>query len=56
MKKKLVLNKESLRNLTNFDHLYIGGGNARLLDTELPPDVSLVENTAGILGGIRLWQ
>ena len=47
---------ESLRNLTNFDHLYIGGGNARLLDTELPPDVSLVENTAGILGGIRLWQ
>lgn len=46
---------ESLRNLTNFDHLYIGGGNARLLDAELPRDVSVVSNTAGILGGVRLW-
>ena len=47
---------ESLRALTNFDHLYIGGGNARLLEGELPPDVSLVSNTAGILGGARLWN
>ena len=46
---------ESLRNLTNFDHLYIGGGNARLLDTKLPRDVSIVSNTAGIIGGVRLW-
>src|SRR3954469_10591492 len=46
---------ESLRNLTNFDHLYIGGGNARLLDEKLPPDVSIVSNTAGIIGGVRLW-
>ena len=48
---------ETLRDLTNFDHLYIGGGNAkRLEDEELPDDVSLVDNTAGILGGIRLWH
>lgn len=46
---------DSLRNLTNFDHLYIGGGNSRLLDAELPNDVSVVSNTAGILGGVRLW-
>ena len=46
---------ESLRNLTNFDHLFIGGGNARLIDTKLPRDVSIVSNTAGILGGVRLW-
>lgn len=46
---------ESLRNLTNFDHLYIGGGNARLLDAKLPRDVSIVSNTAGIIGGVRLW-
>jgi polyphosphate glucokinase len=46
---------ESLRNLTNFDHLYIGGGNARLLDARLPPNVSIVSNTAGIIGGVRLW-
>ena len=47
---------ESLRNLTNFDHLYIGGGNSRLLDVDLPPDVSVVSNNAGILGGVRLWR
>ena len=46
---------QSLRSLTNFDHLYIGGGNARLVDIELPHDVSIVSNTAGILGGARLW-
>jgi polyphosphate glucokinase len=46
---------DSLRNLTNFDHLYIGGGNARLLDVKLPRDVSIVSNTAGIIGGVRLW-
>jgi polyphosphate glucokinase len=46
---------DSLRNLTNFDHLYIGGGNSRLLDMDLPSDVSVVSNTAGILGGVRLW-
>jgi polyphosphate glucokinase len=46
---------DSLRNLTNFDHLYIGGGNSRLLDIDLPSDVSVVSNTAGILGGVRLW-
>jgi len=47
---------DSLRNLTNFDHLYIGGGNARLLDADLPKDVSIVSNTAGIIGGVRLWS
>lgn len=46
---------ESLRNLTNFDHLYVGGGNSRLLNGALPRDVSVVSNTAGILGGVRLW-
>lgn len=47
---------ESLRTLTNFDHLYIGGGNARLVTIDLPPDVSLVSNTAGIVGGVKLWD
>jgi polyphosphate glucokinase len=46
---------ESLRELTNFDHLYIGGGNARLVTQDLPSDVSLVSNTAGIIGGVKLW-
>ena len=48
---------EQLRVLTDFDHLYIGGGNARHLRPEkLPGDISIVDNRDGILGGIRLWE
>jgi polyphosphate glucokinase len=47
---------ERLRALTNFDRLYIGGGNAKKLEIELPPGVSLVDNAAGVLGGIKLWE
>jgi polyphosphate glucokinase len=47
---------DELRRLTTFDHLYIGGGNAKKLSLKLPDDVSLVDNTAGILGGIKLWD
>lgn len=40
-----------------FDHIYIGGGNGRHLEgLELPENVTLVSNTAGILGGIRIWE
>lgn len=40
-----------------FDHIYIGGGNARhLIGEDLGPNVTLVENTAGILGGIKIWE
>jgi polyphosphate glucokinase len=45
-----------LRYLTNFDHLYIGGGNADKLTIALPKDVAIVDNTAAIVGGVRLWQ
>ena len=47
---------EALRILTNFDHLYIGGGNARRVKFELPKDVSLVSNELGMRGGIWLWR
>ena len=45
-----------LRTVVNFDHLYIGGGNAKAIKFELPPDVSTVANTEGLLGGIALWR
>jgi polyphosphate glucokinase len=45
-----------IRALTFFDHLYLGGGNAVRLTLRLPADVSLVDNSAGLLGGIRLWD
>jgi polyphosphate glucokinase len=45
-----------MRQTFNFDVLYLGGGNARLLDpSHWPADVKLVENIAGLLGGIALW-
>jgi polyphosphate glucokinase len=42
--------------LTNCDTLYIGGGNSRHVKLELPKNVKLVSNEAGITGGIRLWD
>jgi predicted TIM-barrel fold metal-dependent hydrolase/predicted NBD/HSP70 family sugar kinase len=47
---------EILRRLVNFDHLYIGGGNARCIDFALPSDVTTVPNTDGLTGGIGLWK
>lgn len=45
-----------LHRVTFFDHLYLGGGNSRHVTADLGAKVSLVENVAGILGGIRLWD
>lgn len=47
---------DNLRKLTHFDRLYVGGGNARRLDAELPADVELVDNSAGLVGGSGLWR
>ena len=44
-----------LQRTFNYDRLYIGGGNAKLLDGKLPPNVKLVSNMEGLLGGIKLW-
>ncbi len=47
----------NLRALMFFDHLFIGGGNSRRIKREgLADDVTIVDNTAGILGGIKLWE
>lgn len=54
--KRVRLAIETLRELLNFDHLYIGGGNAEKIGFKLPSDVSLVPNTLGMMGGIYLWK
>ena len=36
--------------------LHVGGGNARKTDFELPAQVRVVSNTAGITGGVRLLE
>ena len=45
-----------LRTVVNFDHLYIGGGNAKAIKFKLPPDVTIVPNSDGLTGGIALWR
>ena len=47
---------DTFRTLFNFDVLYIGGGNARKVTIDLPPDVRIVSNRMGLTGGIRLWD
>ena len=44
-----------LHTLTNYDQL-IGGGNAARMTFRLPRGTQIVSNTAGILGGIALWE
>jgi polyphosphate glucokinase len=49
-----------LDTLTIFDHLYIGGGNGQRVNRrdlgELLERITVVDNSAGILGGIKLWD
>ncbi len=40
----------------NWDHLYLGGGNTKKIAFKLPPNVSIVSNEDGILGGVALWR
>jgi polyphosphate glucokinase len=47
---------ETVRALLFFDHLYVGGGNSSHVRVSLGDDVTLVDNSAGLLGGIRLWD
>jgi polyphosphate glucokinase len=45
-----------LERLVNYDRLWIGGGNAVNLKFDLPANVAIVSNAAGIEGGARLWH
>ena len=48
---------EHLAPVFNYATLYVGGGNARLLHAEdLPRNVKIVSNEAGLLGGLALWR
>lgn len=40
----------------NYRLLYIGGGNAKEIEFKLPKNARIVENVAGLLGGVKLWQ
>jgi polyphosphate glucokinase len=46
---------DQLDPIFNYRALYIGGGNAKKIKGRLPDNVKIVENLAGIYGGVRLW-
>lgn len=40
-----------------FDHIYVGGGNAKHLEpSDVGPKGLIVPNSAGIIGGVRAWD
>ncbi len=45
-----------LKTVFNYDHLYISGGNAKLLTMTLDKNMSIEDNKAGIKGGAVLWK
>ena len=46
-----------LENIFHFDRLYIGGGNSVLVDVKkLAPNVTVVSNLNGLMGGLELWR
>jgi polyphosphate glucokinase len=54
-----MLLKEAIAQLEfvfNYDHLYLGGGNTKKINFELPPHVTVVSNESGLLGGVVLWR
>lgn len=45
-----------LAPIFNYRQLYVGGGNSARLDAaDLPANVKVVSNAAGLLGGLKLW-
>ena len=46
---------DSLSRTLNYDHLYIGGGEVKHIEADLPDNVTTISNLLGLLGGIKLW-
>ena len=51
--KKII---EILKTVFNYDHLYIGGGNADEINFKLDDNIEIITNKDGIKGGARLWE
>jgi polyphosphate glucokinase len=54
--KRVAKAVDILRQVVRFDHLYLGGGNSKDITFSLPADVTIVPNTDGLTGGVRLWH
>lgn len=53
--KRVLKVVEQVLPIWNPTRLYLGGGNAKHLKIELPENVEIVSNVAGLLGGLKLW-
>lgn len=47
---------ELLYVLLHYDRLYLGGGNSKHVDLDLPGNVVIASNDAGLTGGAALWR
>ncbi len=47
---------EILRVVFNYDHLYIGGGNANRITFKLPPHATLIPNEDDMIGAAFVWN
>lgn len=45
-----------LKTVFNYDHLYVGGGNAKKINFTLDKNITLITNKDGIKGGAKLWK
>jgi polyphosphate glucokinase len=54
-RKRVVEAIGNFERLVNYDSLYLGGGNARHMQGHIDPSITIVDNVAGIVGGIKLW-
>jgi len=55
-RERVVLAVRTLRALTLYDTLYIGGGNSARLGPDFAEAATVVDNINGIEGCVRLWE
>ena len=54
--RRVVKVLEQIQPIWNPRRIYLGGGNAKHLAIELPANVTITSNIAGLTGGIELWH
>jgi polyphosphate glucokinase len=47
---------DGMRAVFLWDRCYVGGGNTKNLVQDMPDDVTIVPNVAGIIGGAKAWE
>ena len=53
---RLIKALNALSHGFNYERLYLGGGEVKHIEVELPKNVIVVSNVLGLMGGIKLWD